>query len=628
VWLLAGRMAQDSIKVKYLICGAPNTAKAEGTHLTADPTGETDYVGYASGRSAVVRSVSDPKDVKVFLEHKAPVTVVRFSPDGQLVASADEHGTIHVWNRVTGIQKHEMQGSGSIIRDIMFSSDMKFMMVGSEARGTFAKAIKFPSGGAAGKSCGGHTKRVLAVDIRMKPSKQIIVASEDFRVSIHKGPPVGEYSTPKVLNYHTNFVNDIRYSPDGTRFATCSTDRSICILDSESHEVLQTITGHDASVLQLCWSKDGTQVISASSDHTIRTWDATTGSEKQCIKVGEEASDQQSSVVVIPKTEEIVSLSLDGTLNVFDAGASEPKTKLYGHSKVPVGLELVGDTLYSADYMGKLVPWKVGEGSKTTEKLFNGVHGPTTLSAIAANSKIVATIGMDGHVFLIPTDTLKFPEPIEIKGGGKDISIASDPVDGAACVVVLNEARMVAISYDGSILAEFEFDKGHRATSVALSDDGKEICASYEVSGGAGELLFGQIEGGKFVINEGSKVSLLTPANKLAYSPDGSHVVIGEMSRRVRFVSAKGEEVGGGGLMHSARVDAVAFAPDGKLAVTGGLDGSVAVWQVGTKGDYRRLKSAHRGGVTGIAFAGDGTIFTAGGDNAIIAWTMDEAVSA
>lgn len=614
-------MAADTMSKKFSVGGVPNTAKAEGTHLSADPSGETDRITYASGRSAVVRSVSDPADFVVFLGHTTNVTTARFSPDGKLIASADEAGMVRVWDPKTGIQKVEFQASGSPIRDLAFSQDMKFMIIGGEARGSYAKVVKYPTGGSAG-TCGGHTKRVLAVDVRMKPSKQIIVASEDFRVSLHKGPPVGEYATPVVLNYHSNFVNDIRYSPDATRFATCSTDRTVCILDAESHQTLFTMEGHEASVLQLCWFKDGKQLVTCSSDKTMRVWDATAGTQGAVIKVGDDANDVPSSVVCIPKTEQIVALALDGRLLVYDKGSDKPAITLRGHARVPVGIALLGDRLISADYTGMIVSWQVhANRMEPSEVPFKG-RGPTTLAAIGANNKIVATIGSDGHVYLVPLESMTYGEPFTIKGGGKDITVAAGG-DGDVCCVVLNEMRMTALGYDGSVKAELDFEPGGRAICVAISPDASMLAYSYEVQGGAGVLQFAKIEGGKFVLI-GEKVSMHTPANRIAFSPNGATVLVGEVSRRVCFYAAlTGEMVEGGGLVHTARVDAVAWSPCGKFAVTGGLDGSLAVWEIGVKGDHRRFKGAHRGGITGVAFAADGTVISTGGDNTIVAWTQN-----
>uniref|UniRef100_A0A7S1ERG3 Anaphase-promoting complex subunit 4 WD40 domain-containing protein n=1 Tax=Timspurckia oligopyrenoides TaxID=708627 RepID=A0A7S1ERG3_9RHOD len=614
-------MPADSIHKKFLVGGTPNTTKSEGCHLSADPTGETDHIAYASGRSAVVRSLSDPADYLVFLAHTANVTVARFSPDGKLVASADEYGIVKVWDAKTGIEKTEFQGSSSIIRDIVFLPDMKFMLIGGEAKGTYAKPVKYPSGGSTG-SCKGHIKRVLAVDGRQKPSKQLICASEDFKVSVHKGPPVSEFAVPTLLTYHSNFVNDIRYSPDQMRFASCSTDRTVCIVNAETLEVEFTMNGHEASVLQVCWSADGTELYSCGSDKTVRVWDTATGTEKAVITVGDEPWHMQCSVVYVPKTDEFVSLSLSGELNVFDRGATAPKAKLRGHAKVPVGISLVGDSLFSADYSGAISCWDVSSGkyAQSSEKSFSG-SGPITLAAIGANSKVVATVGSDGNVFLVPTETLEFPEPINIKGGGLDICVTPSG-EGLASCVVLNESRMVALGYDGSTVAEYVFESDSRAICVAVSPDGAHVAFSYEIRGGEGILQFATLEGGEFKLSE-NKVTMHTPAHRMAFSPDGSTVVVGEVSRRVKFYTSSGEDIVGGGLVHTARVDAVAFAPDGKFATTGGLDGSVAVWEVGVKGEHRRLQTAHRGGVTGIAYAPDGTIYTTGGDNTIVAWSMD-----
>jgi WD40 repeat protein len=69
----------------------------------------------------------------------------------------------------------------------------------------------------------------------------------------------------------------VAFSPDGTRLATASDDRTVRLWDASSGESLLTLTGHTDEVWGVAFSPDGIRLATASDDQTVRLWDATTG---------------------------------------------------------------------------------------------------------------------------------------------------------------------------------------------------------------------------------------------------------------------------------------------------------------------------------------------------------------
>jgi WD40 repeat protein len=80
---------------------------------------------------------------------------------------------------------------------------------------------------------------------------------------------------------------------------------------------------------------------------------------------------------------------------------------------------------------------------------------------------------------------------------------------------------------------------------------------------------------------------------------------------------------------HRRAIHSVAFAPDGRWAVTGGDDRALCLWEVDSGRLLQRFPAdvGHRGGVTSVAFlpAGPGnrlSVVSAGRDNALLVWPL------
>ena len=74
---------------------------------------------------------------------------------------------------------------------------------------------------------------------------------------------------------HVRYVNDVDYSPDGTRVASASGDGRGAIWDEDGNPTW--LVGHEDRCLGIDFSPDGRLVATASRDGTIRMWDAATG---------------------------------------------------------------------------------------------------------------------------------------------------------------------------------------------------------------------------------------------------------------------------------------------------------------------------------------------------------------
>ena len=114
---------------------------------------------------------------------------------------------------------------------------------------------------------------------------------------------------------HLNHVNCVAFSPDGTRIASASADKTIRIWDAQTGEEVATLTGHTDAVVTVAYSPDGSKLASGSDDRTVRLWDTRTGKELQVIR---EHATPVRSVVFRPDGQVLASGSEDHQIRLWD----------------------------------------------------------------------------------------------------------------------------------------------------------------------------------------------------------------------------------------------------------------------------------------------------------------------
>jgi len=102
--------------------------------------------------------------------------------------------------------------------------------------------------------------------------------------------------------------------------------------------------------------------------------------------------------------------------------------------------------------------------------------------------------------------------------------------------------------------------------------------------------------------------------NSLAFSTDGKHALSGGMGGSIMLWEiSSGREIRSlkG---HSEQVNSLAFSPDGKRALSGSKDSNIKLWDLSSGREIRSFKG-HSVGVTSVAFSPDGRYALSGGNN-------------
>ena len=195
-----------------------------------------------------------------------------------------------------------------------------------------------------------------------------------------------------TMRGHSGSVNGVAFSPDGSRLATASDDKTAKVWDVETGKELLTLRGDSSAVRGVAFSPDGKRLATASWNQTAKVRDAESG--KELLTLGGH-SGSVNGVAFSPDGERLATASDDKTAKVWDAETGRELLTLRGHSSAvrAVAFSLDGKRLASASVDHTAKVWDAESGKELLT--LRGHSGPVNKVAFSPDGKRLATASED-----------------------------------------------------------------------------------------------------------------------------------------------------------------------------------------------------------------------------------------
>jgi WD40 repeat protein len=559
-----------------------------------------------------------------FRGHDVDVNDVQFSPDGSMLATGGDDGSLRFWDPENGSLLFEVAGKGGVFGP-SFNGDGSLVAASWVEEGririvdaTTGDVVRTIRPGAPGAE-------FVPFDTSLSPDGRRVVVSNLGGTN----PAVFDVASgDRVFDLvgHIYGVQWVAWSLDGRRIATAGDDASARVWDAETGRLEAELLGHAAGVITVDWALDSARLVTAAFDGTAKVWAIADGGAHELMTLVAQETRSGTLAAFSPDGRRVLTGDIGiRAVKVWDVSLSGDAelTNVETDELAPVDVVFLPDGrfLSSAD-RGSVALWDTATG-RSVRAIGPGGGSPEPVGGIAVSrdGTRIATLrnfSPVADVWAVETGDRLFQ--VEVAGGelggidmaGNDRLLAWSNFGGTATI----------FDETGGEIRSFEEEEEFVIDVAAISDDRRWVAT-------AGGIPQRPLSPHVTVWDAVSGRPLGDPhetpggVSALAFDPPGTSLAAARMDGHVEIWDVETGERLARFATPSGAVNELVYSPDGSRIAIASEDGSVGLFDART-GVQQLVLRGHDFLVTGIAFSPDGTrLASASPDGLVRVWVLD-----
>jgi WD40 repeat protein len=402
-----------------------------------------------------------------------------------------------------------------------------------------------------------------------------------------------------MLAGHRDTVSHCAYSPDGTRIVSASNDNTLKLWDASNGRELATIAGREGIQLQRCeFTPDGSRIVSRSwgqmpADRKLRLWDAETGDPIAIL--ADDFAIIEQPWLFSPNGREIL-VPRYSRLTLSDSSTGELLDSLVGHNDEITAwtYSFDGSRIISASSDKTLKLWDACNRSEIAT--LAGHEGAVECCAFSHNDDRIVSGSKDGTLKLWDGHTGQLI--VTLSGHETKVTHCCFSPDDTRVLSASGDLKLKLWSSESGVVVATMAGHQFRVKKCQFTPDGQRIVSGsdedlklWDANSGAAIARMSHWLSGK---NYGENVS------EWSISRDGSRILSGWSDGSIITWDGKTGEKSTTLAGHTSLIQACMYSPDGQWILSA-ADKTLRIWDAANEHPLSE-EPAGRGPIAQLAF--------------------------